>query len=248
MHQRRSSIDIIRMVVESLTFPVDIVSIVTTGNTHVLTVCNLYHAQPGFTVTIGGNEYTITEIDAQYADSCSDGGPVYTMTVEGSVNISVDNFTLYAPKFFHGTPIQTDAEITEIPNAADKTPMIWALENYKDHFYDDPENARDRDLRMRIFFLTQPGLATEKTDDRYHHCIEPMRRLQERFVDRLRAMRGDFNTHDWEYEVENYARFGVYINNKGVEKNWFADKLSGCELNLNPLIVLKDGICSLECP
>lgn len=230
MIYKESSIDIIGAVVASMTFPVQITNVSSVGNVHTLTVCDIYHAQPGFIVTIDGNQYTITDITAPD-----------TMVVTGSAPIVVASFFLYTPVYFHGTPIETNVELLQEDNANDKTPMVWFLENFTDRFFDDSEDTREREIKFRLFFLTQANHEQWLVDDAYHNAIEPMRRLMENFIEKLRAVPARFGLIDFEYEAINYAKFGVYINNKGMEKSLFADKLAGCELNMSLTIYKYEG-------
>lgn len=235
MIYKESSIDIIGEVVASMTFPVQITNVASVGSVHTLTVCDLYHAQPGFTVTIDGNEYTITDITAPD-----------TMVVTGADPIVVASFYLYTPVYFHGTPIETNIELNQENNAQDKTPMVWFLENFTDRFFDDAEDTREREIRCRLFFLTQANHEAWKVADAYHNAIEPMRRLMENLVEKLRASPARFGLIDFEYEAINYAKFGVYINNKGMENSLFADKLAGCELSVSLTVYKTDG-CEDDC-
>jgi hypothetical protein len=235
MIYKQSSIDIIGAVVASMTFPVQITNVVSVGTTHTLTVCDIFHAQAGFSVTIDGNAYLIEDIAAPD-----------TIIVTGAAPITVASFMLYTPFYFHGTPIETNVELVQEKNASNKTLMIWFLENFTDIFFDDSEDTREREIRFRLFFLTQANHEQWKVDDAYHNAIEPMRRLMENFIEKLRSLPARFDLIDWEYEAINYAKFGVYISNKGMQKSLFADKLAGCELNLS-LKINKLLDCEEDC-
>lgn len=233
MNYRQSSIDIIRNVIASMTFPIEVTSVANpSADTYVLTTCDIQHAQPGFKWTIDSVVYTITEID----------GDAKTITVIGASTVAPGTWNLYTPFFFHGTVSQTNIDLAEVLDASEKTPLSWMLENFTDEIFDDPMDAKDRVIKLRLFFLTQPGKANEKTDNRYHHCIEPMRRLQENFVQKLRKMPGRFDLREFDYELQNYAKFGVYINEKGMASNYFSSPLSGVEMKFS-LVVLKTGAC-----
>jgi len=240
MIYNKSSIDIIREVVEAMTFPMVITNIATTLNNHILTVCDIKHAQPGFSIQIGATTYLILDIDAENK----------TITIQGTPTPVLTAFDLYKPFFFHGTPIATGIELIQEKQAFNKTPMVWFLENFVDHFYKGKQDMRNRDLRARLFFLTQADHEKWLTDDAYKNAIEPMHRLQELFLEELVKKPGIFDMVDFEYDRINYAKFGVYINNKGTEKNLFVDKLSGCEMPFAPLTILKHPCvqCETECP
>ena len=124
--------------------------------------------------------------------------------------------------------------------------MVWFLENFTDKFFDDAADTREREIRFRLFFLTQANHEKWLVNDSYHNAILPMRRLAENFIDKLRSLPARFDLISEEYELINYAKFGVYITNKGMEKSLFADKLAGCELNIS-LTVYKLDACQDDC-
>jgi hypothetical protein len=132
--------------------------------------------------------------------------------------------------FFHGTPIAVGAELDKINNANNKTPMVWMMENFQERFYDDPLLRLERETTLRLFFLTQANHRQWVTQQAYDHCIAPMRRLLELFVEVIKND-GTFDVTDLTYSVYNYAKFGVYINEKGMPTNKFADNLSGVEMS-----------------
>jgi len=238
MIYKQSTIDIVEDVVNAMVFPVEIKGIATSGTQHTLTVCNIYHAQPGFNVTIDNKKYLIKSISAPD-----------TIVVQGSPAITATSFNLYPPFFFHGTPIQQGMELNQITKAFDKTPMVWFHEQFTDRFIEDALVAMERESRIRLFFLTQADYEKWLTDDTYHNAIEPMRRLAENFIDELKVYRVGcekrFNTDDLEFELINYHRFGVFISNRGMEKSLWADKLAGVELAIT-LPVFKINPCD-EC-
>jgi hypothetical protein len=132
-------------------------------------------------------------------------------------------------KFFHGTPIATGAELNQIQKAVDKTPMVWMMENFTERFLEDELQRLERETDLRLFFLTQANHNQWMTETAYHKAIRPMRRFMELFV---QALKNDsqFDTLELTYSVQNYSKFGVYINEKGMPTNKFADNLSGVEM------------------
>lgn len=237
MSYRADTIDILRSVVEAMRFPVTIKSVVEdSSGTFTLTVCDLYHAQPTFSVEIDGNSYTIVSVEHPG-----------TLVLTGTAPITADSFELYRPYFYHGTPIATGEELKQEDNAFDKTPMVWALEQFEDVFHRDPDDPVDRETTIRLFFLTQGDNELWTTADAYANAIKPMRRLQECFSDALAADTARFSYVPAEETVKNYAKFGVYIQDKGSTRRLFADQLAGCEMPLSPLVIMKSGICPTEC-
>lgn len=236
MRFRKPSTDIIEEIVALMTPTVEITDVVTSGSQHTLSVCNPYWIQRGMVLTINGNDYTVTSVT--YPN---------TVVVTGSAPITVTSFTLTAPYFFHGTPLATSEEMEQIPDAADKTPMVWMMEGYTDrNFYDD-RNPYDRELTCRLFGLTQKLEESETTDQAYDGCIEPMRRMMEYFVERINGVPGTANLDDFIYDFIHYAKFGVYITMKGTPKALFADNLGGVELPLERLKLYRRQSCAEDC-
>ena len=237
MGYRRTMVDIFRDLVASMTFPVTIDSQSASGNTWTLIVCDLYHAEVGRTVTIGGNDYVIASIDSD----------TNTMVVTGADPIVVTTFNLYLPFYFHGTPIATDDELVKENEANSKTPMIWLLETFGEEREQDPLSMHDRYFTGKLFFLTQADHEKWLTDEAYIKAIEPMDRLAQTFITYIESNPGDFDLPTLKYKIDSYAKFGVYITNKGMEKNMFADKLSGVGISFSPLTLQKGGICDTPC-
>lgn len=161
-------------------------------------------------------------------------GGVHTIQIkavkETLVSFNMTTFEVPLLHFFHGTPIAIGAELDKINDAGNKTPMMWMMENFQERFYDDPLLRLERETTLRLFFLTQANHRQWVTQQAYDHSIAPMRRLMELFVDVIKND-GTFDVTDLTYSVYNYAKFGVYINEKGMPTNKFADNLSGVEMS-----------------
>lgn len=245
MIYRQSSIDIIKAVVQAMTFPVTITEVVVNGNIHTIKTCDIYHAQQSFSVEIGGEIYTIDGISGtnMMAVIGTTNSIQYTFSVP-------QTFDLYKPFFFHGTPIAQGTELNQKDNAFDKIPMVWMYEQFTDTFNEEENNTIEREIKMRLFFLSRGNHEEWLTEEAYHQGIEPMRRLAENFVNKLKSFivggQKRFNTDNLQYDIINYAKFGVFISNKGTEKQLWADNLSGCELAIT-LPVNRINPC-IDCP
>jgi len=165
---------------------------------------------------------------------CGLMGSTNFITIKGikETLVSFNQSVVFAPivYFFHGTPIAIGAELDKIQDAGNKTPMVWMMENFQERFYDDPLLRLERETTLRLFFLTQANHRQWVTQQAYDHCIAPMRRLMELFVEEIKND-GTYDVTDLNYSVYNYAKFGVYINEKGMPTNKFADNLSGVEMS-----------------
>lgn len=233
MH-RESLIDILKPIVEAMVFPIRIYKNDVNGIDYKLHVNNVYHSQIGFEAIIGGNPYTIKEVNYSLN--------ILTVTDEtGTTPITVTEFNLYEPYFFHGTPIETGAELMPINDASKKTPMIWVMDGFTDTDDEDAESTTDRISKPRIFFLTQCNFnkVTNQLHDEYER---PMRSLKNSFEKAIKNEWALFDTIDWKVDVIAYNKFGVYIQNKGVPDSLFADQLSGIEIQPS-FNILKNGDC-----
>jgi hypothetical protein len=235
VNYKKNLIDIISEWVAAIPTLITINSVSTSGDLHTISVCDVLYAQPGFEVIIGSNTYTIVSVDQTTKE----------IVVQGSVAITASSFNLYSVKFYHGTPIQTSAELDQEHIASEKTPMIYLLELFKERFFEsDLDTAFERESTIRLFALTQADFDKKLTSEFYSDYILPMRNLMENLI---AIIKEDKFTDATELEslYTNHARFGVYITNKGVEKSLFLDNLSGVEIEIT-IPRYKEGKC-LEC-
>lgn len=254
MKHRRSLIDILDDVVKSMSFPITIYKIFAptsgssiisppgTGNNYVLNVDNIYHAQIGYSVTIGGNIYEIVAVN-NVSIACG----VYQITINdasGTTPINfptVNSFNLYTPFFFHGTPRETNAELEQQTQAFNKYPMIWLWEEFSEVFSDDQEEPHERESDIQLCFLTQADFA-KLQDDMATLYVEPMMRLMESFIHKVNEPISLFDRIDLDYTVIRKNKFGVYIRGKGSDKSMFSDNCAGVILQVK-LKLYEPGRC-----
>jgi len=242
MNYSENSIDIFRKVVEAMTFPISIKSVSKSGKEYTLKVCNIYHSQPGFEVTIGGKKYVIVDYSDETTLIVKEDS---SLEKNYPPTIAATSFDLYKPYFFHGTPIGTEEQLVKIDDASKKTPMVWMLENYIDEPYDE-FSAFEKDVNAKWFFLTQCDPEQMQSPELNHNCIKPMERLAQEFLKKLNNLPARFYMDEYRPQFITHSKFGVYITNKGVQKSMFNDKLSGVELD-KPIIVNKDYKCPDGC-
>lgn len=242
MSYTRNAIDIIESIVTAMTFKVKIKSVTVAAGLQTIEVCDLFHAEPNRNITIDGNSYLIKDIVESAYNECG-VATLPKIILEGTPDIIATEFDLYAPQFYHGTPLAQNVNLDKKSNKMhDKTPMVWFLEQFRERYYDEL-NSNERDLHCSIFFLTGADHSRWLTEDAYHYANNPMKRLAENFISKLKSMVADFDTTEMEYELFYYSKFGVQITNQGTEKNFFHDELAGVELKLSPLTVRRREIC-----
>ena len=233
---KRDLTDILEEWVNNMTFPVNIYTVSNVGNIYTLGVDNLYHVIAGMIVTINGNPYTVVSFD----DTTS---PNLTLVVTGVIAITTGSFNLYSPIFTHGTIRETQVEATETTSPF-KVPTIWLYEQFEETEEEDPDNSIERESNIRLFFLTTSD-HTLTTDEIYTLYIQPMQRLKDNFVKYINDFTNLTLVYKWEQtdKVKNYAKFGAYINGKGMPTGLFSDKLSGCEMDIKLILYKPDCGC-----
>lgn len=245
MTYKDTAIKILKEVRDSLTFPVEIMTAVNIGGgKHTLTVCDMYHAQPGFDVTIGGKTYKITDIIPSVSSEC--GSRAYdVMKVKGdAANITATTFDMYPLFFFYGTPIAQGVELIQENKATSKTPMYWLrLDDISTKFYEDDLDVRECDIDFTIYPLTQSDHELWLTDRATKEAVTPMHRAAQLFVKGVKAKPERFKVDDMTWDIpEVFPKFGVISINRGVEKSWWHDKLGGVALKMS-LTVFKRFTC-----
>ncbi len=212
------TVDIIRDLVATLQLSVNVGSVTANvnGTYTVATTCTR-HLQTGMSFSVSGIDYVVVSFVRDVS-----------FTVSGASTISVSSFLLPAPKFWHGSILETNKTLTGISDMSEKVPMVYLRRPYRDNFNrDDSANGRQTDVTL--FFLSEDNFQQYDIDDRDNECIYPMRSLLYSFVEMLKN-NSQIGTIE-SYEVENKERFGV-VNSKGVEKALFDTPLSGCELSI----------------
>lgn len=223
--------DILEAVVAKIAPVIEIKSVIDNGNgTYDATLCEKFYLQKCFTVNIGGNDYTVEDINGLVA------------TFKGNTPPAPGFFNLYLPYFFYGTITQTNTELTKVEDAADKTPMVYSLETLRERFFDPSESSLEFEAEVRLFFLTQANFPEWETKDFYKDAIGPMKALADLFLDTLEAHEGIGFIED--RDVISLTKFGVEINSKGFETTLVNDHLSGVEVRIT-IPVFNKNTCSI---
>lgn len=249
MNYLQPAIDVIGSLISPMTFPVEILTASNLGaGKHSLEVCNMWHAQPGFEVTIGGKKYLIEDIEDSVSDECGTR-TVDKIKVKGATgNITAKTFDLYKPFFFYGTPMAEGTELSAVKSSKDKTPMYWLrLDDFSNHGYtNDGLERRERDIKFRIYPLSFSDHEKYTTEVAKKYVVDPMYRMAEVLIKAIENNPGRFDTDNFTWDIPAvFPKFGVISINRGVEKALWHDKLGGVELNIN-LTVYRQNVCD-EC-
>lgn len=236
----RSFISILDEIVSLINLDMEIKSITSAGDLHTLKICDLKHAQKGYSVVIGGVSYKITDIDF----------PNKEMVVEGSPDPTDTYFELYPVYFFYGTPRETSTEISKNIQATSHsnsvTPMIFLNETFEEDANYEEESSIDREIAPFIYALGQRP-EDKFSKDLQEDYVKPMRRLMEEFIKAAQKKTELIDMREYKTKLVNYSKFGVYVSNSGVNQNLFAMPLSGCSNNGTIKLYAKEECCEDEC-
>ena len=239
MKYTKSITDILEDFIKCMKFGITIYQATQTSpGIWLLDVNDVYHAQVNFTVTIGGNAYTITNV---CADDCN-----MQLTVKGTSTITAISFNLYGVNFFHGTPRQTGEEVSSGSNVITAYPLMWLWDSDTkrvETFNRDPQDAIERESNLNLFFLTRGKADDKRAQQLEETYVAPMRRVKEHF---LRLLDEPFsNVQSWEQTDTDkiYTQFAITYQVKGDTKNLFAGELSGVGIEIKLKLYRSGNIC-----
>lgn len=200
-----------------------------------ITVCDTLHLRQYSIITIDGNDYTVNSVSGKVVTITGDVLPVAGLNYKGP-----DLF------YFHGTPIQTGAELNQIPDSNNKTPMIYFFEVLSEDLDLDKGSSIDRRSVILLLFLDQANYSDWTTDEHYSAAIKPMANITRKFIDFIREHRLisklEFDTS----EIRYHAKHSLTVSINGHDGNLFSQPLSGTELRMN-LPIKKDLTCNPSC-
>ncbi len=244
MKYKQSSIEIIGELIASLTFPVVIKTATNDGGgKHTLELDDMYHAQPGFSVTIGGKKYLIEQIIPGTDPACG-VATLDVLKIKGdATSISATTFDMYPPFYFYGNPIAEGVELVKINQAKEKTPMFWLrLDDFSEKFFEDERIPKERELTIRLYPLSEADHERWETSEAKLKVVDPMRRLAERLINKIKSMPERFDKDNLEWDIPAvFPKFGVITINRGVEKSLWHDKLGGLEMEMTLTVYKREG-------
>ena len=228
--------DIIETLVNQLTFTELINDLIdNTDGTFTIEVCNTFHVQPVCSkIDIGGTFYKVTQV----VNNTS-------ITFTASVAPVGTTFSIEGPKYFHGTRIAINNELTKITQGSEKMPMVFVWEVIREIFNNDRTKSLERTSDLRIFFLGQRPPGVDKTDKIYTDAVVPMWNLSHEFIKLITksCLIDKFN----DYTLINFAKFGVE-GTSGASDSFFNEELGGVELRIDlPIIKSLTGDDPCNC-
>lgn len=239
MKKQKLLTDVISNIVSRMTFPIEYKSITTTSTTvTLLGICDIRHIQPNRMVTINAINYRVKSYAAD--------GLIFSITLSKTTGQAdppeSGTFTLYTPKFFHGTPIQQNTELGLIKNQQLKTPMIYLMEPYTSKLdYNWESNIYSRS-QVTICFLTEADLKLT-TDDIQYNALKPMYNLCQDFIAQTMEARM-FYTDELQPNITYHTKFGINIKDAGTKQTLFTENLSGVSLDIRLDLYTDQACCS----
>lgn len=230
-----STIDIIRDIVQSLSFDIPVESIVDNGDgTYDINVCNTYHQSANnCTIQLDSKNYSVTGVETDKKIVIKEVDP-------GSGAPSITVYPLAAPKFFHGTLFDTNNELIKITKTSEKLPMVYLFEKFQENKDRDRASIIDRTAVLRLFCMDNAKYGQWNTGDHYNNVIDSManlvKELDEAFIDSSEIGKYDaFTTVNW-------VNLGVDTSN-GQPERTIEDFLSGVEMRISlPILIETDCI------
>jgi len=230
---RQPIVDIVETLVSRLTFEEDILD--ATDNmdgTWSVRVCSIHHLRPCSVFSISGNDYEVQTV-----------GPGEQVTFASTNAITTGELlTIPAPKYYHGTILDTLGQLSYEDSKEAMTPMVYLVEHITEQVDKDPETSIGRTADVRLFFLDQSEFEEWDNDERYQYSVEPMYRLLQDFegvIDNEGGIREDLTG---DISVTYHSKFGevISVGNKNLT---FPHETSGVEARLT-LNIDKKGLCS----
>lgn len=228
--------DILEAVVANLTFTEPIDSIIDNGDgTATLNVCKTYWIQPTrcSKITIDAVEYPVSDVVNNQS-----------ITIVASVQPTGSEYTVSAPKFFNGTRLVINEELSNIRKESDKLPFVSVFEVIREDFPNNEESIIDRTATLRVLFCGVADYENWNQADHEDKCITPMRNLVNEFVNYLNDDNCQFG--DYEYSLFNHAKLGVFTEGVGHTTQLFNEEISGVEMRFS-VPIYKSFACNGAC-
>lgn len=222
--KRIETVDIIKdLITNQLTFDLVIDSVdVIDANTFKNYVCETHYlsgklSNNAQTIEINSNSYEVLEVVNNES-----------ITLLGSVLLSIGTYQLPNLYFKHGTIIQTNIELSAVIDKNEITPLVYLKRSFRETI-NGKESAIDRESDITLYFLTQANFSEWETENYDDYAIIPMRNIVYSFIEMLENNRYIGKTTD--YRITDLFRFATY-SDKGSENLLFNEHLSGVELTL----------------
>jgi len=201
-----NTIDYMRGIVGSMTFnqAISNINYDAVNKTTTFDTCKTYWVFPCYIINIGGVDYEVVTSEVNMS-----------ITVKEEVPITETEYSIAAPKFFHGTPMQATIEMGAESDWLDKLPFVYIIEPMKEVRDLRPLRVLERTSELEILFML-PAELEEPLDLQVETAIKPADNMVWEFENKV--MR-DPNIADLEKaESRNRINYGVWVLRKDKNK------------------------------
>ncbi len=212
------TVNILEKFIAGLNISGDILSLNRSSEQTVVNVEKTYQARKEMFLDVDGVNYKILEVKKDQS-----------ITVEGVIKTG-STYKIPNPKYFHGTPLMTNAQINGVKISTDKLPMIYLYEILRERELPvSSQIVRESDLRL--FFLDTANFSDWSTDDHYSKRLVGLNCLVDFFIEEARKNTCQFYLYKTKFTRINHVKWGVFQDNKGHITKLFDDELTGVELS-----------------
>ncbi len=234
-----NTIDYIKGIIEGLTFTQSISNIIPGPTETTFETCKTYWIFPKSVITINGSDYKV--IDFEINES---------VTIKGTLLGTETDYTIKAPNFFRGTPLQTSNALHMIKDWKKKLPMAYLIQPMNETRSLNPtEKIGVTSEGVRILFMVHGKLA-DSIDQQYLTAIQPTDNL---IFEYEKALLTDPNIGELDNATKiDRPNYGVWVSkdgkrrtaNKDNIKKLIDEDISGIEYIID--IPFKRQICNID--
>lgn len=222
----RDTIEIIGDIVALMTPIVGIKDKVDNGdNTYTLSILNTYWIQADKKITIDAKVYRVLSFVINESITIED-------VTSGAGIPTVDFFQLPDPLFVRGKTAKAAQEQGHPKDEVEKTPFIWVYEPLKEKTITDRKIPWGRQSNPRMFFMNEADSKNWSTDQQVLNVGEPMRQMVELFFALIEKNKNKYK-QVLDYEPFFRANWGKVIADKGSDKRFFNEDLTGYEVSFD---------------
>lgn len=201
-----NTIDYMRGIVGSMTFNQPISNIIydPTTKTTTFDTCKTYWVFECYIITIGGTDYEVVSSEVNMS-----------ITIKEELPKGETEYSIKAPHFFHGTPMQATVEMGAESDWLNKLPFIYIIEPMVEVRDLSPMRVLDRTSDLKILFML-PSELSEPLDLQVSTAIKPADNMVFEYEKKIMT---DPNIADLEKATSsNRINYGVWVLRKDKKK------------------------------
>ena len=234
-----NTIDYIKGIIEGLTFTQKISNIIPGTSETTFDTCKTYWIFPKSVITIDGLDYKVLDFEINES-----------VTIRGILSGNETDFTIKAPNFFRGTPMQTSNALHMIKDWKKKLPMAYLIQPMNEtRSLSTLEKIGITAEGVRILFML-PGKLADSIDQQYLTAIQPTDNL---IFEYEKALMTDPNIGELGNATKSdRPNYGVWVSrnsktkpsNQDNVKKLIDEDISGVEYIID--IPFKRQICDID--